>query len=636
MRPRRVLATLLTGVLAAPCLAQTGPYMIERPNVNVPLRWYAPPTVPEIRLTNSERLHSLIRGGNLYLSVQDALALAIENNLNLEINRYGPLLADSALERARAGGPVRGVPSASAQVSSVNSGVGVNGSAASAGVGGGGGGGGFGGVGGGGASIQQVGAITPVLDPTMQSTTTFSHLTQPQANTVLSQTNALVQTTHNYNNVVQQRLISGGTIQFRSFEGYLSENSPSDLLNPAVGPHMDLSFSHQLLQGFGVKLNDRGIRIAQINVTGSRETFRSQLFDLVVNVLNLYWDLVNARDQLRLRERSLELTHKFVTDTRFEISIGAIAAFEISRAEAEEATRRQELAIAQVDLRQRSDVLKEALSHTADPLLEAAEIIPLDHIEVPENEEIAPLRELFKTALTKRPDVAVANLRDQTTEINLPGTANPLLPSLQVSAQTYNRGVAGTPQHGGANPYFYGGYGSALGQVFRRNFPNNTASVSFFVPFYNRQAQGDYGIDQLQYRQGQLSNQRDTNQILVSISSQLNALRQARSRYETARSTRQLQEQLLEAEQKRAAGITTLTVIMADQRALLAAQLSEQNALTSYNRARISLDQVLGETLEKNRITLEEGLAGKVNRESVLPAVLQPGTKDAPNQPKER
>jgi outer membrane protein TolC len=207
--------------------------------------------------------------------------------------------------------------------------------------------------------------------------------------------------------------------------------------------------------------------------------------------------------------------------------------------------------------------------------------------------------------------------------MNLIGTTNPLLPSLQVSAQTYNRGVAGIPQKKGANPYFTGGYGSALGQVFRRNFPNNSAGVSFSIPLYNRQSQGDYGIDQLQYRQGQLSNQRDDNQILVSISSQVNALRQARSRYSTAKSTRELQEQLLEAEQKRAAGITTLNVIMADQRALLAAQISEMNALATYSRARISLDQVLGETLEKNHITLDEGMAGKVNRESVLPAVLE-------------
>jgi outer membrane protein TolC len=612
---------LLTLLLTNTCLAQNQPILIERPTLPIPFRSYAPQYAPPIRLTNSQRLHALIRGGNLYLSVRDALALAIENNLNLEIDRYGPLLADSALERARAGGPIRGVPSASQQVSSVNSGVGVNGAAASAGVSAG-SGGGIGGGGNGGAAIQQVGAVTRVLDPSMQSTTTFSHLTAPQANTVLSQTDSLVQSIHNYNNVVQQGLLSGGVIQFRSFEGYLKENAP-DLLNPALGPHMDILIRHDLLQNFGVKLNNRAIRIAQMNLGGSREVFRSQLLDLAVNVLNQYWDLVNAREQLKVRERAVEVTRKFVADTRFEISIGALPAVEISRAEAEEASRRQDLTIAQVNLRQSSNLLKEALSHTADPLLETVEIIPLDSMEVPETEEFPPLREMLKTAMSKRPDVAVSKLRDQTAEMALAGTTNPLLPSLQVVAQTYDRGLAGQAGSGRTNQYFVGGYGSALSQIFHRNFPNNTASFSFSIPFNNRQAQGDYGIDQLQFRQNQLRAQKDDNQILVDISSQLNALRQARSRYTTARSTRVLQEQLLEAEQKRAAGVAALSVIMGDQRALIAARLSEMNALASYTRARISLDQVLGETLERNGITLEEGLNGKLERESTLPDILQ-------------
>jgi outer membrane protein TolC len=614
-------------LVAAGASAQEQPYAIQRATIPIPLRSYSPKNVPPIRMTNSDRLHALIRGGNLYLSVQDALALAIENNLNLEIDRYGPLLADSALERAKAGGPIRGVPSASAQVSSVNSGQGVNGAAQSAGVSSGGGGGGGGG-GNGGAAIQQVGAVTRVLDPSMQSTTTFSHLTQPQANTILSQTSSLVQSIHNYNNVVQQGLISGGVIQYRSFESYLKENAP-DLLNPSLLPHMDLLIRHDLLQNFGVSLNNRTIRIAQINIGGAREVFRSQLFDLTVNVLNLYWDLVSAHDQLKIRERALEITSKFVKDTRYEIAIGAIPAVEISRAEAEEATRRQDVAIAQVALRQQSNLLKEAISHTADPLLETAEIIPLDHIEVPDTEDLAPLRELLKTALAKRPDVAVSKLRDQTSEINLSGTTNPLLPSLQVVGQTYNRGLSGVSGDKSTNGYFVGGYGSALGQIFRRNFPNEQASISFSIPFNNRVAQGDYGIDQLQFRQEQLRGQRDQNQILVDVSSQVNALRQARSRYATARSTRQLQEQLLEVEQRRAAGLNTMTIVMTDQRALLAAQLSELNALDTYARARIGLDQVLGETLEKNGITLDEGLAGKINRESQLPAIVVGGAPAA-------
>lgn len=612
---------VFASLLVPAVLAQEEQPLVQRSTLPVPLRSYAPPSIPAIRLSNSARLHTLMRAGKLYLSVADALALAIENNLNLEVDRYGPLLAQSSLERAKAGGALRGVPSASQQVASVNSGVGVNGSTLSAGLLSNGGNTNTGSSGG--ASIQQIGAVTPNLDPVLQSTLTVAHLTQPQSNLYVSGVPVLVQSVRTYNTVLQEGLISGGLVQFRDYEQYLKENSPFDYLNPAVGPHMDLYMSHNLLRGFGTKLNGRFIRVAQINTTASREVFRSQLLDLCAGVLNLYWDLVSTQDELNVRRQALQITQKFYADTQYEISVGAIAPVELRRAEAEVATRRQDVAISEDNVRQRAVLLKEAISHTEDPELEVAEIVPLDHIEVPETIDLPPAPELIRTALTKRPDVAVSKFRDQTDEISLIGTSNPLLPNLQVGVQTFDRGVAGKAPGTGTNSYFVGGYGTALGQIFRRNFPNNQAGVGISLPLHNRQAQGDYGIDQLQYRQSQLRSQRDTNQIAVDISSQVNALRQAHARYATARNTRILQEQLLEADQKRSSGIATFNTLMTDRRNLVAAQISETTALASYAQARVSLDQVLGETLERNHISLEEGLNGRVDRESRLPDVLQ-------------
>ncbi len=610
--------------IAALCFAQDQPPTVQKPQVLVPIRPYTAPEIAPIRLANSSRLYDLIRAGNLYLTAEDALALAIENNLDIEVDRYGPELAQWALERAKAGGPLRGIPSASAQVSSVNSGVGVNGSAASAGLGG---GGGVGGAGGGGnATIQQVGAIAPNLDPNLQSTVTLSHLTQPQANTVLSQTNSLIDNSRVSSMVVQQGLLTGGYLQFHNYEQYLDENSPSNALNPTSAPRMDFILRQNFLQGFGTKLNNRGIRIAAINIAAARESFRAELLNQVTSVLNLYWDYVAARDELKLREHALEITEKFRDDTKYEISVGALAGVELPRAEAEVAGSRQDVIIAQANVRQKSVLLKNALTHREDPVLEAAEIIPLDRVAVPDAESFPPLRELVSSAMAKRPDVAVERFREQTNQINLAGTTNPLLPNLQVQLQTYNRGVAGTPQASGgdASSYFVGGYGTAVSQIFRRNFPNNIANVQASAVFHNRQAQGDYGIDQLQFRQSQLRTQKDLNQILVDISSQLSALRQARSRYGTARDTRLLQEQLLAGEQRRSYGAQTFNYIMTDQRALIAAQLSEMNAAVNYVRVRISLDQVLGDTLERNRITIEEGLNGKVERKSQAPELAPP------------
>lgn len=627
MRAARLTAIGVSAALLG-AYAQDLPPGVSRPQVMIPIRDYMAPTVAPVNLTNSQRLYTLIRAGNLYLSADDALALAIENNLGLEIARYGPQLADSALARARAGGPLRGVPAGNSQISTVNSGVGVNGAAAAAGVGG--GGGGVGGGGGGNATIQQIGAITPNLDPVLQSATSFSHLTYPQANTILSQTTALVDTTRANNTILQQGTLFGGNISLRGYDQYFSENSPSNLLNPINAPRAEITIRQNFLQGFGVALNNRGIRIADINRAASREAFRAQLLDLVVQVLNLYWDYATAREELKIRERSLAITQKFLEDTKYEISVGALAGVELPRAEAEVANRRQDVAIAQNTVRQRAILLKDALTHREDPALEAAEIVPTSPIaQPPEDETLPPMREMVKRALAKRPDVAVARYRGQTDELNLLGTTNPLLPSLQGTFDSYNRGVAGAPQASGgqANNYFIGGFGTAAGQVFRRNFPNDIATVQFFVPFNNRPAQADYGIDQLQYRQSQLRDQRDQNQIVVDVSSQMAALTQARARYATAKNTRILQEQLLDVERKKSYGAATYNYIMVDQRALITARLSELNALAAYNRARISLDQVLGETLERNQISLEEGLAGKVEKTSRPPEVIE-GSKN--------
>jgi len=609
MRSRSLFVCLLTAAL---CSAQNQQFVIEKPRLPIAIRPYAAPTVPAVWPGNSKRLRNLLRAGKLYLTVQDALALAIENNLNLEVDRYGLLLAESALQRAKAGGPLRGVPSASQQVASVDSGLGVGGSEQSAGLSGGGGGSNGGGTGA--AAIQQVGAITPNLDPVLQNTTTFGHLTYPQANTVVSETESLTQSVRAYNTVLQEGLLSGGYVQYRDYEQYLKENVPSDSLEPAVGPYMSLAMRHNLLQGFGVKLNDRFIRIAQINIGASRETFRSQLLDLTASVLNLYWDLVSANDELKVRQGALGAARKFLEDTQKEIAAGAMPQVQLPRAKAEAASSLQEVVVAQYNVRQRENLLKDALTRAPDPEIEAAEIVTLDSIQVPDTDNLPPLRQLVSTAMEKRPDVAVSRFRDQTSEMALVGTENPLLPSLQVQAQTYNRGAAGAPQLA-PNPYFIGGYGTALGQIFRRDFPSQQGALNFSLPLGNRQAQGDYGIDQLQYRQSQVGSQRDTNQIVVDISNQLSAVRQSRAKYSAARQTRILQEELLAAERKKFSyGISTFNDIIVDQRALVVAQISEVNASIAYARARVSLDQVLGETLEKNNISLDEGLTGKVPR----------------------
>jgi outer membrane protein len=613
---QQFLAVFAGWLCLLPCVSAQGPEQVVVPSrSSILIRPYEPPTLPPIRTENSQLLQSLIRAGKLYLTVQDTIAAAVENNLDLEVDRYGPTNAFWNLKRQRGGGALPGVPSGNTVANQATSGQGVAGSQLAAGVSSGGGGG----TGGGGSqTISQIGPITPNLDPVFQTTDLYSHQTSPQANTVQSQTPALIDTRHIYNNLVQQGLLSGGVVQITGNESYLAENSPSNNLNPSLAPVAQIYIRHQFLNSFGVGVNSRFIRVAEKNIGAARETFRLQLLNLVSNVVNQYWDLVTSTDELEVRRRALEVAQTFQNDTMEQVRRGYVARSDLYRSEAQLSTRKQELAIAQATVRQQENILKNTISRNglADPLIASADVVLLDRIRVPEQDELPPLRTLLAKALATRPDVAAANISDETQLISAEGTRNAILPYLQGIASTSHQGLSGVPVPGQpSDPYYEGGLGTALGQIFRRNFYTTRAQIAFQGIFGNRISQGDYGIDQLQLRQGELVKRRNLNQIVVDISFQMTALRQSHGRYTVAVDGRKLQEQLLATERaKFTYGISKVVDVVDAQSAVVAAQLAELNALAAYNRARIALEQVLGDTLTTYHVSLDDALAGKVSR----------------------
>ena len=529
------------------------------------------------------------------------------------------------MERQDAGGPLRGVTGGNTLANQNTSGQGIAGSQAAAGLSGGGNGGGGGG--GGAATVSQIGPITPNLDPVLQNATALLQTTAPQPNTTQSQTAALISTKHLYQTSVTQGLLTGGVVQLSANETYLKENTPTDILNPSVAPSLQIFVRHNFLQSFGTAVNSRFIRVAEMNVGLAQETFRSQLLNLVANVLDLYWDLVGDNEDLKARRLTLDVAQKFYNDTKRQIELSALAKVEIYRAQAELTTRQQEVAISLAAVQQQENLLKNALSRNGleDPLVDAADVVPLDSIQVPERDDLPALRELVATAMAKRPDVALSKINQETAKISALGTANGVLPILQGQASLTDSGLSGTsnPQSGGspADPYYVGGLGNALGQVFRHNFPSRRAAVFFEGSLHNRVAQGDYGIDQLQLRQSELVTRRSMNQLVVDISNQVIGLRQARARYSAAVDTRTLQEQLLEKEQRKfSLGASTINSVVVVQRALATARAAEVAALSTYSRARVSLDQVIGETLEKNNVSVGEALEGRLARDSRPPS----------------
>ncbi len=453
-----------------------------RPAAPVLWRPYLAPEVPPVRMSNSDRLRGLIRAGKLYLTVQDAIALALENSIDIEVARYNPILQQWRLQRAEAGGALPGVPSGASQAGSVAAGQGVLGSQQAAGVGNVGNAAGRGNAN---ASISQVGPVTQTLDPIFQQASTFSHKSLPQPNVVLSSTPVLVTDERIYSGSVQEGFLSGGSITGTYNDHYLKENSPNDVLNPSSAATLSVQVQHSLLRGFGAAVNARNITVAKINLETSDLTFKTQVIGTVSNVLNVYYSLVADYEDVKAKTSAVQAAQTFVDDTRKQVQIGSLIELDVATAESQLATSRQNLVNAETSLHQHELQLKTLISRTgiADPALAGVQVVPLDRIAIPARDDLPPLKDMVEQALANRGDLAMEKAGIRSAGVLALGTKNGVLPTLIGFGGESNAGLAGTghdvvatgpngtPVVEKPNPYFVGGAGTALGQIFRRNFP---------------------------------------------------------------------------------------------------------------------------------------------------------------------
>jgi outer membrane protein len=585
---------------------------------------YRAGNVPAIRLENSSRFASLIRAGNLYLSSHDVVALAIENNIDVEIQRYGPLLAQQILKRAQAGGALRSVglgiatgpTSVSLQGVSVNTSGGVGLSAGN-------------GVGSGGGIVTQLGPALLPLDPTLLGVASFGHTTSPQSNEVLTSTPVLVDTTRTYEAQYVQNFEFGLTAQLTYVSTRVGINSVSYNLNPFTSGDLDLILTQNLLQGFGRAVNGRNIRVQRNNVKVSALQFKLQVIATVSSALNLYWDLVSFDADVRARQREVATAQQLLEDNKKLVQFGTAAPIEITRAESQLYTSQQDLVTAQTNLMQQETILKNYLSRNgvSDAGLTNLHIVPLDKFAIPDKDEPRPLEDLIHQALASRPEMEQARLNLQSNEMNLVGIKNSLKPTLQGFAELTNNGLsgvlAGVGLVQGYNSPLVGGYGDLLGQIFRRDYPNYSAGVSLNITLRNRAAQADYATSLLELRQNELNLRKNINQIRVDVQNALVGLQQARARFEAAVKSRILQEQTLAGDQKRyALGATVAFQVVQDQRDLATAHSAEVQSMANYTHALIALDQALGTTLDVNQVSINEAMKGQVSQASTLPVDL--------------
>jgi outer membrane protein TolC len=607
---------------------------------------YHPGSVSAFDPKNSPRIHDLIRAGIIYLSLQDAIALALENNLDLQWQRYTVQIAATDTLRARGGGLLRGIALAANEPPAGLGGPGepLLNSAAS------------------GATPQSTiqanvsdtqfiveatdnlnttgtlpfssGPSIPQFDPSLNAQFLAQHATTPENSTVITGTPALVQNTFS-ENVGYTQGFSPGTQVTAGWDNLRTDsNSVRNLLNPFYNSSFGVTVTQPLMRGFGIELNRRFIRIGKLTEKLSEHVFRYQASITVGGVVRLYDDLVSLNEDLKVKQETLTTAQRLTEDNRNKVEQGTLAPVELTRALAQVAAARQDLVNSEGFVRQQELILKSVLVRdlASDPAVHDARIVPTDPLNVAPAPEYTR-EQLVQTALVFRPDYLAAQSQLDITQVTLKGTRNELRPELDLVANMSNSGLAGsassifsvTPGSVAPGPNTilgYGdGYGTTLAQILKRDYPTYSIGLNLTLPLRNRAAQADLARDELTVRQTQVRTKQLENTVRVQVEDALIALERTKSAYEAAADSRKLQEQSLELEQERFnVGLSTNFLVIQYQSYVAQARSSEVAALGAYAKARTQLDSAMGIILRANGITLPIAYQGAIERTSA-PAV---------------
>jgi outer membrane protein TolC len=578
----------------------------------------------EPNFQNSSRFHDLMRGGNLYLSLSDALALAMENNLDIELSRYYLPVGDTELLRAKGGGLLRGlsydiltgpagvvspaspVVTSAATATLAQNGVTIGTNALETGA--------LGETIGNyslqGEVAQSIGTPVPVFDPSIVGQLNWAHQTIPEANTVTTGTATSVTNTLIANATVQQGFGTGGQLSLGYDNTHTSLNSLRSGYSPFTSSSLGLTVSQPLVRGFGLALNRRFIEIAKNEQRITNLLFRLQVSATVYGVIRLYTDLVALHEVVNVKRESLALAEKLLADTKAQVEEGTLAPIEAARSNALVYSSRQDLSNATGLMEEQETILKTYLTKRGNEDLEvqSARIIPTDPLTIPEREEIRPLEDWIADAMADRPDLKQAKLQIVNSEIGLKGARSLVRPEVDLVGVAQNSALAGVanPLAPGANTTYSGGYGDVLSELFSRKYPTYSIGLQVTLPIRNRIAEADLARDELQLRQSQIRERQLLNQARLQVEDALIAMRRARSSYEAAVQARLLQEQSLEAEQtKFEVGASTSFFVIQYESLLAQTKSTEVAAKSAYVKARAALNYATGRILEANHVSMD-------------------------------
>jgi outer membrane protein TolC len=602
------------GTQAPPATVQPA-LRLDIPHSDNPLNTYRASLVPQPNLANSPRIDALIKDGVLELSLKDAIALALENNLDIAIARYNLPIAAADVLRTQAGGSFRGVNTGVVQ-NTPGGGVGGFGTAAS-GAGAGGTSGGAGGAGSGASGLvsSTLGTGTNVssYDPSISGQFSVEHFTEPVSNIILYGVPSLQQNTTIGDVVYSQAFPTGTAISAVFDNSRGTSNSPNNFLNPNLNSYYHFALQQQLLAGFGFGPNLRFLRIAKNNQRISDQAFKLQVVTTVTQIANMYWDLVAAYEDEGVKSRSLEFARQSLESGRKQLALQAIPAMDVMKDEAEEANREQDLTIAKTTLQFQELLMKNALTKNLDdPILEAMPVRPTDQSSILDATKQGPTEDMIVRALRDRLELGESDIDLQNRRLSRDAARNALLPSLAVTAFYGGSGLAGleNPEAGvpSTAPTNFGG---AVRTAFNNSSPDYYVGVTVNVPIRNRVAKSDQYRAELETRQSELRQQQLKKQIRIEVRNAQYALEQSEARVVSARKGRDLAQKTFEItskEQELGAGSNYQTLTA--QRDLSVAESMLVAAMTAYEKAKIELDRSVGSTLEANAISIESAKTG--------------------------
>jgi outer membrane protein len=606
------------------------------PNIIAP---YTAREVPPPDLTNTPRLDELMREGKIYLSMDDAVALALENNLDIGIARYNLGIADTEILRSKGGANnFFGVPNGIVQNTP---GGGVGGLNGSVGSGPGGTNAAPGGIGAGTNGLvsstlglgPSITSFDPILSATLQSDHARIDCTSifcgPVTNT----------TTANFN--YTQGLHSGTTLGVGFNNSRVTSNNPFNFLSPSLTSGFKFQITQQLLQGFGFLPNNRLIRITENNREITDVAFRLQIITTVDQIENLYWNLVFAYENVRVQQEALAFAQKTLSDNQKQVQIGSLAPIEVVRAQNTVAADQENLIQAQTNLDLQQLLMKNALSRTLeDPRLLSAEVIPTSTMSLPQQEPVVPTEDLVNEALQHRPELAESRIDLKNRQISAKALKNALLPTIGVFAYYGGSGAGGTQSpysecgnplsnplttQFGCNPpgsFAPTSIGATWNKLIDSTASDKGAGFTLNIPIRNRQAEALQVRSELEYRQAQMRLQQIENQVRIEVRNAQFSVTQNHAAVQAAQAAVELAKQSLEAEQKKyRLGASTSTLVLQNQSALATAQSNLVSAEAAYEKAEIEFDRATGLLLEHSGIVISDAEKGEVTHMPKIPYV---------------